>query len=434
LRIKLPRFDVSVVSYYFAPMTITQYIAANIERSIYRDADGSGFRGIDLPWRYTSPSIKGEGKFSFFFYWDTHFTQYALYHTGRADVARDNIRNILWLIERHGYMPNHVGLDNRSQAPYLCRMVKDYFAHIGGVAVDPGFFRQCAEGVRREYHFWRTARITPTGLCHYGHHDTAAGCRQFYDGMLVRRLQLPVDVPDADKERVGGHYLAHAEATCDFSPRFTDGRCLDFCQPELNALLFEYEETLAGWAPLLEWDAAFFADAALQRKARVNDLLWSEELGLFLDYDFVNGCHSAVPALTGFQTLDTGLATPAQASRMVAQLGLFERQHGIAYTPDVAGCRSFQWAFPNVWPPMVSILMTGLQRYGFLADAQRLARKYVATADRLFAKTGRLWEKTDAETGEVAGGEYEAAAMIGWSAGVYLQAAALLNQHYCPES
>jgi alpha,alpha-trehalase len=66
--------------------------------------------------------------------------------------------------------------------------------------------------------------------------------------------------------------------------------------------------------------------------------------------------------------------------------------------------------------------MTGLQRYGFDADARRLARKYVATADRLFARTGRLWEKTDAETGEVAGGEYEAAAMIGWSAGVYLQA------------
>jgi alpha,alpha-trehalase len=402
--------------------SVLSYIHDNLERSIYRDADGSGFRGIDLPHRYTSPSIKGEGKFSFFFYWDTHFTQFALYRTGHADVAKENIQNMLWLIDRHGFMPNHVGLDNRSQSPYLCRMVRDYFAQIGGIEKDPGFFRECAEGIRSEYHFWRTARHTLTGLCRYAHHETKYGCRKFYDGALVRRLGLPADAPDAEKARIGGHYLANAEATCDFSPRFTDGRCLDFCEPDLNALLYEYEEALAAWAPRLGWDAAFFAEAAQRRRERMQALLWSEEKGLFLDYDLVNGRHSDVPALTGFQTLDTGVATHEQADRMVAQLPLFERDHGIAYTPDLPGCRNFQWAFPNVWPPMVSILMTGLQRYGFDADARRLARKYVATADRLFARTGRLWEKTDAETGEVAGGEYEAAAMIGWSAGVYLQA------------
>lgn len=43
--------------------------------------------------------------------------------------------------------------------------------------------------------------------------------------------------------------MANAGATCDFSPRFTEGRCLDFCPPDHNALLFEYEQTLAAWAP-----------------------------------------------------------------------------------------------------------------------------------------------------------------------------------------
>jgi len=57
---------------------------------------------------------------------------------------------------------------------------------------------------------------------------------------------------------------------------------------------------------------------------------------------------------------------------------------------------------------------------GFTADSRRFAGKYLATANRLFEKTGRLWEKTAALTGEVAGGEYKAAPMLGWSAGIYV--------------
>ena len=56
---------------------------------------------------------------------------------------------------------------------------------------------------------------------------------------------------------------------------------------------------------------------------------------------------------------------------------------------------------------------------GFTADSRRFAGKYIATANRLFEKTGQLWEKTNALTGEVAGGEYKAAPMLGWSTGVY---------------
>jgi len=42
------------------------------------------------------------------------------------------------------------------------------------------------------------------------------------------------------------------------------------------------------------------------------------------------------------------------------------------------------------------------------------------TVNESIERTGRPWEKTEATTGEVAGGEYDAAPMIGWSAGVYL--------------
>jgi len=396
---------------------VLEYIRANWPRSIYRDANGSGFKGDDLPFPYTSPCIKGEGHFSFFFYWDTYFTNLGLLRHGHTGTARDNIQNILWLIKRQGYMPNHAALFNRSQSPYLCRMVQDYLA----VAADDTFLPECADGLRQEYHFWTTARHTPIGLTHHGHHETADGCVEFYDNILLPRLSfLAKDASFADKARIGSNYMAEAEAGCDFTPRF-DQRCLDFCQVDLNALLFEYEVVLAGYSLRLGWgDHALWLARNAARRERIDRYFWNEKKGLFLDYDFVNQRPSDVPALTAYQALFCGLATPEQAARMVANLPLFERNHGVAYTADLPGCREYQWAFPNVWPPMVWIVVEGLRRYGYEVEARRIAEKYIATTVRLFEKNGQLWEKTDAETGEVAGGEYTAAPMMGWSAGIFV--------------
>ena len=398
----------------------TAYIQSNWPRSIYRDSGGGGFRGIDLPFPYTSPCIAGEGKFSFFFYWDTYFTNLGLLRCGHEETARNNIRNMLWFIQRQGYMPNHVGLYNRSQPPYLCAMVEDYFEHLGGPGRDPEFFRECCEGLRQEYHFWTTARHSPTGLQRHGQHETEEGCISFYDRVLARRLGKPREVTREEKIAVGGHHLAEAETGWDFNPRFS-GRCLDHNPADLNGLLYSYETLLGRNSAFLGWDDTdLWAERAAVRRERVALLHWSDAEGWFMDYDFVNRRHSPVPALAGMLPVFSGLASPEQAARMVVKLSEFERRHGIAVTADLPEARGYQWAFPNVWPPLVWVTVAGLLRYGFQADALRIAQKYVDTTDALFARTGQLWEKTDATTGEVAGGEYDAAAMLGWSAGVYL--------------
>jgi alpha,alpha-trehalase len=402
---------------------VLDYIRSHWSRSIYRDADGSGFGGIDLPHSYTSPCMKGAGHFCFFFYWDTYFTNLGLLRHGHVAVARDNCRNMFWLIDRQGYMPNHVGIDNRSQPPWLAPMVADYVAATG----DTAFLAEAAPRLRQEYHFWTTARHTPLGLQRHGHHETAAGCREFYDGALVHRLGLGRDVSESDKILRGGHGLAEAETGWDFNPRF-DGRCLDHAAVDLNGLLHFYETFLGTHAATLGWDdAALWSQRAERRRERVQRWLWNESRGCFLDYDYVHQGHSPVPSLAGFLPLYTGLATPEQAARMAGQLTRFERDHGVAVTADVPGCRRYQWAFPNVWPPLVYVVVTALRRYGHEADARRIAGKFLATTERLFARTGQLWEKTDAETGEVAGGEYAAAPMLGWTAGTYVALAEYLD-------
>ena len=394
---------------------VLDYIRSHWSKTFYRDQPGQGFCGMDLPHPYVSPCIRGEGHFTFFFYWDTYFTQLGLLRDGHAEMAKNNIRNILWFIRRQGYMPNHTAVFNRSQSPYFCKIVQDYLAATG----DESFLPECAEGLRQEYHFCSTAPISPIGLNRHGHHDTDDGLVLFYD-QIRDRLGLPADAPRAEKTRAAAHYMATAEASCDFTQRFGDD-AMGHCAVDLNALLFEYESYLATVAPKLGWDdQALWESRRARRLELMNRHLWSEERGFFLDYDFVHSRPSPVAAVTGYQPLFHGIATPAQAARMVACLPLFEREHGLAYTESTSDCRLFQWAYPAVWPCMVYMVVAGLRRYGYEAEARRIARKYQTTTERLFARTGRLWEKTDAETGDTLHTEYASAPLLGWTAGVYV--------------
>lgn len=394
---------------------VLNYIKDNWERSVYKDENGSGFMGIDLPYRYTCPCIKEDGHFSFFFYWDTYFTNVGLLIDGHADVAKENIQNMMWFIKNQGFMPNHVGLYNRSQAPYLCRMVKDYINRTG----DDSLFEEWAYGLKQEYNFWATARLTPLGLNQYAYQDTKENCIKFYDG-ISSRMNFDTNISDDKKAEIGAHFLANAEATCDFSNRF-NYRCLDYVEVDLNTLLYEYEEYLLECSKRLGWkEEKLWETRMLTRKELINKYLWNEEAGLFYDYDFVNEKFSPVPALTGIQVLSSGIATENQAERIKNNLCVFEREYGIAYTPETDDCRQYQWAYPAVWPPMVYMTVEGLMKYGYIEDAKRIAIKYLDTTLSIYENTGKLWEKTDAETGDVNNVEYSAAAMLGWTAGTFV--------------
>jgi alpha,alpha-trehalase len=390
------------------------------------DAPGTGFGGVDLPYPYVAPCGK-EGHFTFFFYWDTYFANLGLLRIGQEEMAKNNIRNIAWLIRKYGFMPNHVGLTIRSQSPYFLLMVKDYLDVTG----DESIFEECLDALRREYQFWTNARMTGTGLNQHRFQDTWEGCERFADNGRVARLCPSEGKSLEEKRRIGAHYLAEAEATCDFTNRF-DQRCLDFVQVDLNALLYEYELAFAEWNDRAGWnEKEMWLEKAAQRKSRMVQYFWNEEQGFFLDYDLKNNTHSTVPALTGYQTMTHGIASPEQAEIMVSHLDWFERDHGIAYTAEVAGCFDYQWAFPVTWPSLTFMTIKALERYGYREDASRNAVKFLDTTARLFEKTGRLWEKIDARTGEPIDVEYGSTPLFDWTAGVfvYLSRSKLVQDH-----
>lgn len=128
-----------------------------------------------------------------------------------------------------------------------------------------------------------------------------------------------------------------------------------------------------------------------------------------------------------FTALWNGLATPEQAARMAANLPLLETSFGLAATDTHLLDMPLQWDRPFGWPPHQFLAVHGLLRYGFDADARRIAEKFLGVIIRSFEETGDLWEKYDIETGGLRSSEYEVQTQMGWTAAVFLDFSRLLD-------
>ena len=143
-------------------MQVKDYIRENLPRTvrhIVRDEDTL----FGLPYPYTVPCA--DGMFNELYYWDTYFTNKALLVLGQAEQAANNTKDILYLIDRFGYMPNgnRTGFLRRSQPPYAALMVNDVYRASG----DLSFLKSALVTLKKEYEFWMTRRVSENGLNHY---------------------------------------------------------------------------------------------------------------------------------------------------------------------------------------------------------------------------------------------------------------------------
>ena len=135
--------------------TIEAYLAQKWKETVRYTPQDSGML-IGLPYPYTVPCA--DGMFNEIYYWDTYFTNKGLIAAGEAQLARNNCRNMLYLVEKFGYMPNGnltIYL-HRSQPPYLAMMVWDVYE----ATADAAFLAQAYPVLQKEYAFWETARAT----------------------------------------------------------------------------------------------------------------------------------------------------------------------------------------------------------------------------------------------------------------------------------
>lgn len=374
-----------------------------------------------LPHPYSVPCIRGG--FQDMFYWDTYFTNLGLLADGDFAQARNNIADIAAMVDRFGYMPNatHRDLLNRSQPPYLALMLDDYLT----ATADTAFLRATLPSVEREYGFWMRERMTPVGLNRYGHSATDDELVAFRDD-IGPRVGIDPAAPATRARRLaeGAHLLAEAESGWDFNPRF-ERRCMDYCPVDLNSLLYAYETLIPKFRSMLGLPGTGdWAARADRRRGLMGRLMADPATGLLLDYDFVNGRLSPVVSAASFWPLLTGVATRVEAEAALRALGRLEAPHGI-YTCDPGLSPGiYQWDAPNGWAACQYAAYEGLRRYGFDADARRIARKYVDSIVRIYDATGQLWEKYNAAEGNVrVQDEYPMPGeFMGWTAGVFRHA------------
>ena len=407
------------------------FISAHWDDTVRHVTEDSG-QIIGLPHPYTVPCRKDT--FQELYYWDTFYTNEGLLAQGRVELARQNVDNILHLVGRFGYMPNgnRTYYLTRSQPPHLALMVERVFAH----TADRAWLAAALPRLEDELTFWSTQRRASCGLNHYGHHADNAELIQSAQGPDNRgnRAGKPPAVTAADRVLQSGHSNAECESGWDFCPRF-DGRCMDFCPVDLNALLYASEYVLSRSHRLLGDPAkadAWETRAAL-RATLMRDLLWSPELGAFNDYDHVAGLRSTIVSPASFYLIWLGLTTPAESASTLALLPQVERPHGILTCVPGPRVRICQWDAPNAWPPLQYATVQALLAAGRPADARRVAAVFFGTVARSFAATGDLWEKYNAETGDLhVQNEYGLPAMMGWTAGVSVVLGQLLSPDSSP--
>lgn len=397
------------------------------------------------------PFIQESPGWNFMFYWDNYFMNLGLLRLrGYEYLAKNATDNLLSLVERYGFVPN-CSLSwgtNRSQPPYLSQMVREVYQHTR----DKAWLRAAYGTLRKEYRFWMDQEQHPIerhhtaipGLQRYSHHASREDSLVFYRDVLSARFGYPQNVSDDEKLQASDPYITEAATGMDFTPRF-EHRCHEFAALDLNVLLYLLEVNL-GWI-VSELGLAGEPDwktSAEKRRGLIQKYFWDESRGFFYDYDFVNRRHSRVACCTGFMPMWAGIATPRQSARMLNALPLFEYEWGLACCEKTGQARHYQWDFPNGWVPHQALVMLALDRAGFREDAVRVASKYLDLVAKNFDKPvpaiykdgdkqhtrvrGRMYEKYEVVSGNIADTEYPAFEGLSWTAGVYVFAHDLVRR------
>lgn len=392
---KPPTTRPSISASDFIP--VIEYIAQYWPRIIRQNYQDHGTL-IGLPCRYLVPS--DGSMFQEQYYWDSFFMGLGVVGTEHEQLIVDMAVNMAHLVRRFHLIPNssRFYMLSRSQPPMFTSLI--WLAHdVKQRRGDPDtreFLQEMiAVAIQEHEQVWM-------GTAQPHHRQVFAGLSRYFD---INYL----------------HILASCESGWDHSTR-CDDRWLDHLPIDLNAILYARERDFARAADYLGQPAEAYewCRRAAQRAEVINELMYDAEKGFFFDFDYTRQQRNPDPSLAGFFPLWAGLATPEQAERMV-QLWLpaFERPGGLLTT--LRRRRERQWAAPNGWAPLHWIVVNGLERYGYTAEAQRIMWKWCANCAAVFAKTNKMWEKYNVlKIGcDVEHGLYGSVEGFGWSNAIF---------------
>lgn len=398
---------------------------------------------VEIPYTYISPNVAWvAGNQPYMFYWDTFFMFRGLIGTNREWILKEMVNNFIYIFSKYGVIPNFnapVSM-GRSQPPFLSSMILDtyngyYFNHMRKTRIQKLFsdirphkkwLRKAVKVAKMEYDtVWIDKErkynhsVEGYGLARYGDRD------------------------------IGYAHSSELESGWDFTSRFYN-RCNEFFPIDLNVLLYKYERDFAKIAFHLgdREEEKKWKEIALKRKSEINSLLWDDEKGFFYDYCYTRKRISDFLSLASFTPLWAGLATEAQAARMVKKLKLFETNYGLVITakeslaPKVdltsiplrfrpaieSVLEPKQWDYPNIWAPLEYLTVVGLLKYGYIEESRRIMLKSIEAHSANFKKHKTFFEKFNGETGGIPNNfHYASQEGFGWTNAVFYRYIRLLE-------
>ncbi|EDN10380.1 neutral trehalase [Histoplasma mississippiense (nom. inval.)] len=329
----------------------------------------------------------------------------------------------------------------RSQPPFLTDMALRVYDRIKADPSAKDFLRTAILSAIKEYYsVWMVEpRYDPiTGLSRY--RPTGLGVppetesSHFYHLLMPHAKKLGISfeefvqgynngqIKDPELDDYFLHDRAVRESGHDTSYRL-EKVCANLATVDLNSLLYKYEVDIArtirdffgdklsiptefrtpqnaehGFESSAVWDRR-----ARRRKAAMDKYLWDEGKGTYFDYNTVEQERTDYESATTFWTMWAGVASPYQASRLVNEaLPKFEAYGGLvsgtekSRGPIGLDRPNRQWDYPYGWAPQQMLAWSGLIRYGYQDEAERLAYKWLYMIIKAFVDfNGAVVEKYD---------------------------------------
>ncbi|KAF7165928.1 hypothetical protein CNMCM5623_009920 [Aspergillus felis] len=431
-----------------------QMLEANITPDYVRDLNSKpGLLALAMQKKHNESTQKTEyvgvpfvvpgGRFNELYGWDSYMESLGLLVSNRVDLAKAMVINFCFCIKHYGKIlnANRSYYLTRSQPPFLTDMALRVYERIKNEPDAMEFLRNATLAAIKEYYsVWTAAprydelsglsRYRPEGRgvppetepTHFTHILTpyaekhGMGFKEFVQAYNEGK----VEEPELDEYFL--HDRAVRESGHDTSYRL-ERVCANLATVDLNSLLYKYEVDIARiirtyFKDRLEIPPEFRTEStkdiqsesssvwdrrARRRKVRMDTYLWDDEKGMYFDYDTVLQKRTTYESATTFWAMWAGLATPHQAAEMVRKaLPRFEAYGGlVSGTEESRGAVGLdrpnrQWDYPYGWAPQQMLAWTGLLRYGYQEEAERLAYKWLFMITKAFVDfNGVVVEKYD---------------------------------------
>lgn len=406
-----------------------------------------------LPHAYQVPG----GRFNEMYGWDSYFINLGLLHCNEVERARKMVENHLYQVEHYGKVlnANRTYYLTRSQPPFLATMVSDIYK----VERNLEWLESVIPSLLKTHEFWTTGDhlIEEIGLSRYydlGHGpapevlsgEVDESGLSHYD-RISQVFEEFSRLPESEREEQLGYplelyYDTQTEALTElfykgdrtmresgYDPSDRFGKfnvdVIHYAPVDLNSLLYSFEVTLADLLQELNRskEAVEWRRRATDRAERMTMYLWDSEHQLFLDYNFRTRQRRFYPYATAYFPLFCGWATDRQAAELARWFERFLEPGGVVTSFEKSGN---QWDYPFGWAPLQLISALGLERYGYIEQAEKIGRAFTDMVESEFLRTGTILEKYDvvAKTSAVSGGiEYGYSSNevgFGWTNGTYL--------------